>query len=144
MQRIELLSWDVTNFLFHFLKLLFLHLLFPTSQHLTLSPGPEKDYSLLAPQGHAPGPTCGCSGSPYPLTLASLVTLDKHKAICKAWAEMLLPLRASRRDWSAGLAMPQNLPVLLQSPWACSAAMARLRKLSSDGSGEKGNCGKVF
>lgn len=70
--------------------------------------------------------------------------MDMQRAICKAWAEVLLALRMSRRDWPDVPAMPQDFLVLLHSPWAHSAAMARLRELSCDGSSEKGNCGKVF
>lgn len=98
--------------------------------------------ALAGSPGMLPGPTCGCRGSPHPIPL--VVTLPMHRALCKAWAEVLLALRMSRRDWPDGPAMPQNFPVLLHSRWAHSAAVARLRKLLSDGSSEKGNRGKVF
>lgn len=33
-------------------------------------------------------------------------------------AEVLLPLRMSRRGWPDGLTVPETFPVLLHSPWA--------------------------
>ena len=133
-------------FFFYFFKLLFLLLLFSTGKDFTLSPVPAED---------APTPRLLPGDVPpvQPADAAALITrqpwptqwlLEMHGAICKAWAELLLALRVSRRDRCDGPAVPQNFPARLRSPWACSAATAWLEKRSSAGSREKGNRGKVF